>query len=921
MRKCAGFLIVVMLCSCFCLTAWGTGWQETFDGEGLPQGWTADTEMESSIAGEGGVLRLGRASADSFLTMLVVNGPRLQLQKEKYVLRARLGVAAGSVYQGADDASDLFLSDTGNKLLSFKSLGGGVGVYPFGQGEGFAVQPGAVQDFTIAADPQGRQAAVWMGETEIYRGQLPSALAGVNYAAAYLGFTHTAVGSGKDSALLADFLAAENQPDYAFSSTPSDGEAMLDVSALSEITVEFGAYMEPAVFAAANLSLESGGIGESLQPAAFAVQSAGNKMKILPQAGLESKMQYKLTINAVRDVFGKDYGGKAISFTTAEAGYVAPSVHILEPADGSEIYQGQSVTVRAEAEAESGIAKVEFFQNGVPIATLENREVWEMELDGLAPGTYTFTARVTDLAGGSTFSQPVTLTVKQNLAPIITVEGISSGGESQEISVEALKSLQITANDPEGALDHVEVYLNDALAASSREASFTADLSGCPIGKNQLKIIAFDGYGARGVFLKELVVVKTTVKELIRSDFNDYTGGKPAGFGTLAAEKNGYVQPAAIDQAHGTSVAIGSDAATGTTDIGPQLQYIMTGTNRTLRIENEVYFPTDKVAFMLRCRNAFANNSSGNELKIAEFSKGGQIKLLGSGGKEAPGLSGLRYETGRWYHMECVLNGANNTYDFYLDGQLLVSGRVGEGSGGVNGYNQIRWSINTTNDADGQPEGGFVAVDNVRCMEVSSLPYIDGVYTTEGESEIDYAAEAVYARLSAPIVGENLAEYLALTNELGVVPLRAVDYDSAALTIKIQPQIPLYSNMAYKIALSEKLPLEAGKPAGYAIQMEFTTSCKPFDVVRGTVKTEGNTAKFEAELVNNTPEARQAVLVLQIWEGKRLVRAAAREVTLAAGTSEVCTTDGLAVSDRQKAVGYVMGPLGEFGLVSEKTFQ
>ena len=355
-----------------------------------------------------------------------------------------------------------------------------------------------------------------MGETEIYRGQLPSALAGVNYAAAYLGFTHTAVGSGKDSALLADFLAAENQPDYAFSSTPSDGEAMLDVSALSEITVEFGAYMEPAVFAAANLSLESGGIGESLQPAAFAVQSAGNKMKILPQAGLESKMQYKLTINAVRDVFGKDYGGKAISFTTAEAGYVAPSVHILEPADGSEIYQGQSVTVRAEAEAESGIAKVEFFQNGVPIATLENREVWEMELDGLAPGTYTFTARVTDLAGGSTFSQPVTLTVKQNLAPIITVEGISSGGESQEISVEALKSLQITANDPEGALDHVEVYLNDALAASSREASFTADLSGCPIGKNQLKIIAFDGYGARGVFLKELVVVKTTVKELIR---------------------------------------------------------------------------------------------------------------------------------------------------------------------------------------------------------------------------------------------------------------------------------------------------------------------------------------------------------------------------------------------------------------------
>lgn len=121
---------------------------------------------------------------------------------------------------------------------------------------------------------------------------------------------------------------------------------------------------------------------------------------------------HSLTATAYDDV-----GNQTISdaFSISVANYTSPSASITTPGSGSTV--SGTVTVTAAASAQAGVSKVEFFADGLridPAATAPPYSVSWNTLSSTQPaydGSHTLTAVVTDAAGQTTTSAPVSVTV------------------------------------------------------------------------------------------------------------------------------------------------------------------------------------------------------------------------------------------------------------------------------------------------------------------------------------------------------------------------------------------------------------------------------------------------------------------------------------------------------------------------------
>ena len=143
---------------------------------------------------------------------------------------------------------------------------------------------------------------------------------------------------------------------------------------------------------------------------------------------------YALTALAT-DTSGNQATSTANSVTVSAAGAgPAPTVSLTSPNSGATYVVGQPVTMGATVGLGSSfITAVQFFVNGISIgggSTPPNGQgavpFWTAAWTPAAPGSYTFTAVVTDATGAQVTSAPISITVSAVSVPTIAIASPSN---------------------------------------------------------------------------------------------------------------------------------------------------------------------------------------------------------------------------------------------------------------------------------------------------------------------------------------------------------------------------------------------------------------------------------------------------------------------------------------------------------------
>jgi subtilisin family serine protease len=105
----------------------------------------------------------------------------------------------------------------------------------------------------------------------------------------------------------------------------------------------------------------------------------------------------------------------------------APSANVSAPADGA-IVRGTAVAIAASASDSSGVQKVDFYYDGNTLAGTDTAAPYTINWDTstLTNGTHSLHVVVTDLAGNSTLSGQISVTV-DNAAPTVTLTNPENG--------------------------------------------------------------------------------------------------------------------------------------------------------------------------------------------------------------------------------------------------------------------------------------------------------------------------------------------------------------------------------------------------------------------------------------------------------------------------------------------------------------
>jgi len=263
----------------------------------------------------------------------------------------------------------------------------------------------------------------------------------------------------------------------------------------------------------------------------------------------------------VQPAFGADTNAPPTSDTSPKTN-AAPIVRWVSPSSGEKVYEGESVTLSAQAKSATGsVVSVEFFANdkslglGHPLLTFVATEytTYQLNWTNLAIGTYALKAAAKDSSGIISTSAPVTLIVQARPVPHLVVS-ITSPENNTRIT--AGKSIQIIASAAIGDKPATNVlflangtFLGAGLRTSSTSRSFTYTWTNALPGTNVLTAIATSdsGVNATSAPISLIVLPKPEVHLLVSitspENNSHFDAGKTievvasAAYGDAAADK------------------------------------------------------------------------------------------------------------------------------------------------------------------------------------------------------------------------------------------------------------------------------------------------------------------------------------------------------------------------------------------------
>ena len=194
---------------------------------------------------------------------------------------------------------------------------------------------------------------------------------------------------------------------------------------------------------------------------------------------------YYLTVTATDGV---------TTVTSPTIRYYAVGASITSPLQGTLVPVGSSVTIKADATPQQGsIAGVEFFADGSSIGTDNTAPYSFIYTPAAASGaTVNLTVTATDSLGATTSSSAVPITMVNAVGSVPTVE-IASPGDQSVIAVPTDPiPITVTANDADGRIERVEVYVDGVLFATDLSFPYTASWSPVAVGQYLVSALAYD---------------------------------------------------------------------------------------------------------------------------------------------------------------------------------------------------------------------------------------------------------------------------------------------------------------------------------------------------------------------------------------------------------------------------------------------
>ncbi|MBN2484597.1 MAG: T9SS type A sorting domain-containing protein [Bacteroidales bacterium] len=165
---------------------------------------------------------------------------------------------------------------------------------------------------------------------------------------------------------------------------------------------------------------------------------------------------------------------------------IPPVISITSPVEGAVFLNYDPVSITANATDDGTIDSVEFYINDLKVNTdyiHPYQFTWTAAL-----GNPSITAKAYDNEGANTTSLPVTILVKNAVAPVINIETPEAGatfiaGDTIIISG--------SSSDADGTIDSVELYIDGQKLAVTTESSFSFTWIGVT-GDHTIRVIATD---------------------------------------------------------------------------------------------------------------------------------------------------------------------------------------------------------------------------------------------------------------------------------------------------------------------------------------------------------------------------------------------------------------------------------------------
>lgn len=198
----------------------------------------------------------------------------------------------------------------------------------------------------------------------------------------------------------------------------------------------------------------------------------------------------------------------AASCSFANAANVPPTVVITAPGASANFVAQASVALGANATDSDGtVSKVVFYRDGTLIGTV-TAAPYNFNWTNVSAGTYSVTARATDNLGAVVTSAPVTVTVKPNVLPTVSLTSPVSG---EGFAAPGIIPLRVNAADSDGTISKVEYFNGATLVASSTSAPFSVNLTNQVINSYSITARVTDNKGGVATSAAALVQVKANV--------------------------------------------------------------------------------------------------------------------------------------------------------------------------------------------------------------------------------------------------------------------------------------------------------------------------------------------------------------------------------------------------------------------------
>ena len=401
-------------------------------------------------------------------------------------------------------------------------------------------------------------------------------------------------------------------------------------------------------------------------------------------------------------------------------------------------------------------------------------------------------------------------------------------------------------------------------------------------------------------------------KIIFQNDMHAYSEGttKLGGFvtGTSGA---GYIKAMTVDESYGRSLVIGSGAENN--GYGTYAGIKVIGQGR-ITAEFDAYFSGIANSFTLWLRR-----SSGGVFTMGHI-RSSEIALYGGTTETFP------YEEGKWYRLKYVFDLSALTYDFYMtesenseniDEFQLSKGKALDAACAA-GLENLRIV------ASNQETDGFAAIDNIKTYMKSSVPEIVsfGYDETESADKIIYNPQRLCINLSSPVSSETVSdEYISCVSELGdEAVFEEITLSADKKTITCRPADSFYSNLNYKVTLSEKMKADIGVEFGEEVTGEFTVREKPLDVTNASFSLENGVLTVKPRVVNSSGDSTKMLwIVIARYNGNELKSVTAERFNASKRLSTPSYTTEYETGDTVEV--YALDSMVYSNLINSKIYQ